>query len=157
MANKYISPLISVDQSYREFPFYRADIIFHGVDHSGVSYEGRVFLNNPDASEKTPTTVENGYADSYYIFGHGGCFGDEGHCELKTGVRDYDLRALHPVTPFNIRVTVTDALKRTLQHTNNLTVTVVPIIHTPNDALDMDNCLKFKDFYLEFYDLPDAN
>ena len=41
-----------------------------------------MYLNNPDASPDTDPTPENGYAGSYYIFGHGGCYGGEGHCEV---------------------------------------------------------------------------
>src|SRR5690348_16357380 len=58
--------------------FNRADLIFEGVDHSGPSFEGRVFLNNPNATADTPATAENGYAGSFHIFGHGICLGDVG-------------------------------------------------------------------------------
>ena len=54
---------------------YRIGIEFHGLDHSGPSYEGMVFINNSEATLKTPTTIKNGYVGSYHIFGHGGCFG----------------------------------------------------------------------------------
>ncbi|MBW4623316.1 MAG: hypothetical protein KME17_28650 [Cyanosarcina radialis HA8281-LM2] len=156
MAAKFISPLITLKDSYRTTPFYRADIIFEGVDRSGISYEGRVFLNNPNADENTPTTLENGYADSFYVFGHGGCFGDPGHCDLRVGSRPYDRRSQHPLTPLNIRVTATDAIEQILQNGNDLTVTVVPVVHAPDDRLEMDRCLKFKKFNLEIYDLPDG-
>jgi hypothetical protein len=39
------SPPIAVDALDRDFT--RADIQFLGLDHSGASFEGRVFLNNP--------------------------------------------------------------------------------------------------------------
>ena len=60
----------------------RADLVFSGVDHSQTSYEVRVFLNNPTADASTPRTAEHGYAGRFVVFGHGGCFGDEGHCEV---------------------------------------------------------------------------
>ena len=41
--------------------FTRSDIEFLGVDHSGSSYEGRVYVNNPDADETTERTPEAGY------------------------------------------------------------------------------------------------
>ncbi len=50
----------------------RVDIEFEQVDHSGASFEGRVFLNNPEADENTDPSPENGYAGSFFIFGHGG-------------------------------------------------------------------------------------
>src|SRR6266480_3079079 len=63
---------VSVDQLPPEY--VRADLEFIGVDHSGASYEGRVYLNNANADANTQPTEMNGYAGSFYIFGHGGCF-----------------------------------------------------------------------------------
>jgi tyrosinase len=154
MTNKFTSLPISIRENYRNSPFYRADLILEDVDHSGISYEGRVFLNNPNADETTPTTSENGYSDSFFVFGHGKCFGDLGHCEVRTGVRPYDKRSLHPLTPVSIRVDVTDAIRKIVQNSHELTVTVVPVIHTPDDNLDMEHCLKFKSIDLEIYGLP---
>ena len=78
----YISREIILDISRLENEFYRADIELHEVDHSGPSYEGRVFLNNRKANHKTELILANGYVGSYNIFGHGGCFGDVGHCDI---------------------------------------------------------------------------
>ncbi len=36
-------------------PYRRADLVFHGVDYGGASYEGRLFVNHPDAGLETPT------------------------------------------------------------------------------------------------------
>ena len=63
--------------------FSRADLVFYGVDHSGPSFEARVYLDDPDA------TVGHGPRDAalrrrVHIFGHGGCFGDEGHCDVPS-------------------------------------------------------------------------
>src|SRR3712207_1201603 len=86
--------------------FRRADLVFHGVKHSGPSYEGRVFLNKPDADEKTPLEPSSGYAGSFYIFGHAGCFGDRGHCEIREEqTRDpFDLRLPHHLTHYSFPV-----------------------------------------------------
>src|SRR5919201_6293347 len=54
--------------------FSRADLQFRGVDHSGPSYEARVFLDNPAAKPSTPTTEDQGFAGSFHVFGHGGWF-----------------------------------------------------------------------------------
>jgi len=51
--------------------FGRADILLHGVEQSGASFEGRVFLNNPKATHDTPTTPEHGYAGSFHVYGYG--------------------------------------------------------------------------------------
>ena len=81
--------------------FSRADLIFYGVDHSGPSYEARVFLNNPErASRDTPRDPAAGYAGSFTVFGHGGCFGDDGHCDVPSGPDAFDLRPPHPLTPY---------------------------------------------------------
>lgn len=91
----------------------RADLIFYGVDHSGPTYEARVFFDNPRATEETPLSAENGYAGSFTVFGHGGCFGADGHCAPKDRyVDEFDRRPPHPLTPLTFTVTVTDALAR---------------------------------------------
>src|SRR5712692_3189416 len=79
--------------------FSRADLEFIGVDHSGASYEARVYVNNPKADANTEATEANGYAGSYYIFGHGGCFGDIGHCALPKQQDVFDRRPPHPLEP----------------------------------------------------------
>jgi tyrosinase len=64
----------------------RADLTFYGLDHSGPSYEVRVFFNHRDAGPDTPLTAQAGFAGRFAVFGHGGCFGDEGHCDLQPPV-----------------------------------------------------------------------
>ena len=48
----------------KEVDFDHADLQFHQVDHSGHSYEVRVYLNNHDATEKTGRDPATGYAGS---------------------------------------------------------------------------------------------
>lgn len=100
--------------SVNELPaeYSRADIEFIGVDHSGASYEARVYLNNPNADANTPATEANGYAGSYYIFGHGGCFGDVGHCDIHKQQDEFDPRPSHPLEPIRKVVIATDAINR---------------------------------------------
>jgi tyrosinase len=105
---------------------YRVDIEFHNVDHAGASYEGRVYLDKPDADETTGYD-DPSYAGSYHIFGHGGCLGDPGHCEVKPR-REYDPRPAHPLTPAKKVVIATEPVKRAMQAHNEVTVTVVPIV-----------------------------
>ena len=121
------SPPIKLHFNPDENDFYRADIELYGVDLSGPSYEGRVFLNNPAASENTPMDVGNGYVGSYHIFGHGGCFGDSGHCEVAPR-RTYDSRAQHPLTPAFKSLVATAIIKKILKSTDTITITIVPII-----------------------------
>ena len=106
--------------------FTRADIVFTGVRHSATSYEVRLFFNNPGATADTPRTAEQRYAGRFTIFGHGGCYGDAGHCAPEDRTSDeFDLRPPHPLTTHTRTVTVTDALKRTTDE--QVTVNVVAV------------------------------
>ena len=110
----------------------RVDIEFEQVDHAGASFEGRVFLNNPEANENTEPSLENGYAGSFFIFGHGGCFGDEGHCEVSP----------EPL-PVEMSVEATEAVRRTVSEGGDITVTVVPVITGFTEQTNLEDVLKF--------------
>jgi hypothetical protein len=142
--------------SPEEDRFTRADLVFSGVDHSETSYEVRVFLNNPTADASTPRTAEHGYAGRFVVFGHGGCFGDEGHCEVPSQPRaGTDLRLAHPLTPQTKLVTVTDALRRILaeQGEGLRQVTLVPVSKDPSQELrgPTDGLFRFDGFELQTY------
>ena len=49
----------------------RPELVFRGVEQAGPSFEGRVFLNQPDADEATATSPEAGYAGSFHVYGYG--------------------------------------------------------------------------------------
>jgi tyrosinase len=104
----------------------RTDIEFHNVEHAGPSYEGRVYINNPDADENTGTG-DASYAGSYYVFGHGGCLQDPGHCDVKER-RRYDPRPEHPLTPGKKVVIANDTAKKAIAQAGEVTVKVVPIV-----------------------------
>lgn len=104
----------------------RADIEFHDVDHAGASYEGRVYVNNPEANADTGKD-DPSYAGSYHIFGHGGCLGDPGHCDVEPR-RRYDPRPAHPLTKATKVVRANDAVKRAIADGGDIAVTVVPIV-----------------------------
>jgi len=128
---------------------YRADLIFEGVDHSGPSYEARIFLDNPDAGPDTPRESGSGYAGSYTIFGHGGCVGEVGHCEPSARTTDaFDLRAPHPLEPVTKTVTITRALRAA--QGDSVTVTVVPVVPHPDGARSED-VLDFRRIRLATY------
>ncbi len=46
------SRIFQLDIDSFENKFNRADLNFYGVDHSGYSYEARIFFNNPKATAK---------------------------------------------------------------------------------------------------------
>jgi tyrosinase len=104
----------------------RADLVFYGVDHAGPSYEARVFLDNPDADANTPRDRDSGYAGSFTVFGHGGCYGDEGHCAPGDRQRDeFDRRPPHPLTPQIRSLEITEALKSTSGNRVRVDVVIV--------------------------------
>jgi len=121
--------LASLDSGFR-----RADLVLQGLDHSGPSYEVRIYFNRPDANAGTPRTPEDGYVRSFYMFGHGGCAGEPGHCDVPESRRPYDFRPQHQLTPATRWVTVTDAARRALSAGRELTVTAVPVVTTTRRA-----------------------
>jgi hypothetical protein len=148
----YVSEPISLAESEEEDArFERADLIFYGVDHSGPSYEARIFLNNPAADLDTPRDSEHGYAGSFTVFGHFGCYGDEGHCDTEQRETDeFDLRPVHPLTPQTKTVVITDALRRV--GTSQVQVTVVPVTAGDEGPIVADT-LRFDRVRLLTYDL----
>ena len=121
----FVSKTIGLTSADIGARYNRADLIFDGVDHSGASFALRVFFNNPAATAETGRSAENGYVGSVYVFGHGGCFGDEGHCDVPTERRPFDVRPPHQLTPARMWIQVTDALRQLAQHEDRLTITVV--------------------------------
>jgi tyrosinase len=137
--DRFVSDPLELPDS--DTPFVRADLVFYGVDHSGPSFQARVFFENPQADETTEMTDEHGYAGAFHIFGHGGCFGDTGHCDVPTGPRDpFDLRPPHQLTPVTKTVIVTQAVQR---HAGQaVRVTVLPVVRTP-EGPRREDVLKF--------------
>ena len=112
----------------------RADLVFYGVDHSGQSYEALVYVDASDETfgERDPT---RGYAGSFTVFGHAGCYGEEGHCLPADRFEDeFDRRAAHPMTPYTKTVTVTDTIRDALR-AGKSTVTVTVLAIVPDSAL----------------------
>ena len=151
-AKIFTSQSVSVAIASAEHRFYRADLEIHGIYHGGPSYEGRIFFNNPGANQDTPRTRENGYAGSFHIFGHGGCLGDPGHCEVNEHSREsYDFRPPHPLTPATKRVTVTEALRSIAGKGSEVTITVVPVVKATNELCDDQNVFKCESMRLVTY------
>lgn len=131
---RYDSPEpITVPELEEGADFSRADLVFTGVEHSGPSYEARVFLNNPDADLETPRDLEHGYAGYFAVFGHGTCYGEEGHCEPEREYRDeFDYRLPHPLQPLTKVVLITEALNRV--GGTAISITVVAAEHADEEA-----------------------
>ena len=156
-AKIFVSKSIDVNAKKHENQFKRADLEFYGIDLSGPSYEARVFLNNPKANSKTAMTSKNGFVGSFFIFGHGGCYGDWGHCEVPTKKRFYDYRPAHQLSPMYKFVEIPKSLHKVLLQNKKITITVVPIVRTlpvvesRHGLLDTKNVLKFTDAKLKTY------
>jgi len=131
--------------------FSRADLEFIGVDHSGASYEARVFVNNPGANINTPTHEATGYAGCFSVFGHGGCFGDVGHCELPTKRDNFDPRPSHPLLPMKKVVIATNVIKNVMARRTDITVTVVPVVKSWTEKCERYDVIKFDHINLMTY------
>jgi tyrosinase len=142
-AKTYTSTPVSIEFAKSQHRYVRADLEIQGIFHGEGSYEGMVFLNNPRAKSDTAKTLKNGYAGSFYVFGHGGCLGDPGHCEINEAKRDdFDFRMPHPLTPANKRITVTDTLREIAKYENTVTVTIVPVVTAANELCDAVNVFR---------------
>ena len=131
MVERFVSDPLDLPPA--DAAFTRADLIFYGVDHSGASFEARVYLDDPDATLQAGRDAPS-YAGAFHIFGHGGCFGDEGHCAVPSEPADpYDLRAPHQLTPQTKIVTITEALKAILGDKRPEQLTVTVVAETPGE------------------------
>jgi hypothetical protein len=152
----FTSKSIELDvKSMRDEDVARVDLEFLGLEHAGPSYEGRVFVNNSDADQNSPTTKESGYVGSYYIFGHGGCFGGSGHCSVDETERPYDYRTTHPLTPIYKRIEITEFIKDVTEDKYTFTVTVVPVIANGMENwpvhIDLENIIQLEKIALKTY------
>ena len=151
-AKIFTSAPIQLDFAGPDHRFTRADLEIDGIYHGEASYEGRIFLNNPKADARTATTPENGYAGAFHIFGHGGCLGDAGHCDVNEHHRQpYDFRPPHPLTPAKKRVTVTKTLREIAKNTTSVTVTVVPVVTAAHELCDTENVFRCENLHFVTY------
>jgi hypothetical protein len=154
--SRYDSDPIPTPPPEQATKFSRADLVFYGVDHSGISFEARVFIDNAGASAETPVE-DPSYVGSFHIFGHGGCFGEEGHCDVPRGPQDpFDQRLPHRLLPHTIMVGITDFLRERLQRgdTAPITVTVIPVARGMFDGQGetTEDLLRFERLALVTYD-----
>jgi tyrosinase len=130
MVDRFTSKPIELPPA--EHPFSRADLLFYGLDHSGASYEARVFLD-PRGVGRDADSEHRAYVGSFYILGHGGCFGDVGHCDIPSERDAFDLRPAHQLEPALRILTVTEAVRGLLERgIGEAKVTVTA--HTPGRA-----------------------
>jgi hypothetical protein len=126
MAAAYTAPPITVDQLPRAAS---VQLVFSGVEQGGQSFEGRVFLNHPNADERTERTAAAGYAGSFHVYG----FGTPAPPSLaQTGPRP----AGGVVAPIEKHVRLDQpVLGAALASGDQLTVTVVVVPAGPGDLV----------------------
>jgi hypothetical protein len=107
------------------------ELAFSGIEQAGPSFEGRVFLNRPDADESTPLTPTEGYAGSFHVYG----YGTHPPPALAEEKRERGPGGT-PVAPIEKRLKADDeALHQALEASDELRVTVVPVPVDPGGAL----------------------
>jgi tyrosinase len=113
--------------------FRNAEFEVGGIKHTGSSYEGLLYINNPAADGATGKDAEAGYVASFNVFGHGGCFGAEGHCDNREPERRrFDNRPLARSIRMKRRVTITDALRGAAQAGGEIQFTIVARTSDPD-------------------------
>jgi hypothetical protein len=126
-SGRFTSKPIRLELGPKGSNFERADIIIHGLDQSGDSFEGRVFLNNPKAGIETALDPKNGYAGSFSVYGYGLWPGkpNESAADANT------IRA-----PIDKDVIATDSIRAAAVRSPEITVTIVPVFprNPPEDA-----------------------
>lgn len=95
--------------------FARADLAFYEVDHSGPSFEARVYIGAGRGLARDAGIDHPAYAGSLWIFGHGSCHGEEGHCEVPDERDPFDYRLPHHLEPAPRILTVTPAIERLVE------------------------------------------
>jgi tyrosinase len=132
-------------------PWERADLEFEDLRHDGPSYAVVLFLNHPDVAEDAVPEQTPGFAGRFTVFAHGECWGDPGHCDPPgEPLHAFDRRPLHPLTPINVTVEITDAL-RALGAVEEVTVTALAYSTVPEKREDV---LRFSRLTLITYDAP---
>ncbi len=158
MARPYTTKKIHLNIENLEEDFYRCDLLFHEMENSVPSYEGRVFINNPDANLDTPRALDHGYVGSYFIFGHGSCLGDMGHCDVHAKREKYDFIP-NTLRPYDLSMTITNKLRQLAKDTSEFSITVVPNVVRPpsinQEEIDIENIVKFSKVEIVTYDIEE--
>lgn len=116
----------------------RAVIEFGGLDQSGPSYEGRIFLNNPGAAADTPQTPEEGYAGCFHMYSYG----------MKPEPASGQPTQGTALLPMRRQIAATDAIKRAIAAGSAASVTLVPVTlgaAQQSDPVVVDNVRIFTD------------
>jgi tyrosinase len=132
-------------------PFRRADLELVGLEKAGPSFVLDVFVGNPEADSGTAHEITTGWAGTMPVFAHGDCWGGRGHCDIPTGpVSPFDRRLPHGLTPTNLTMEVTEAL-RFLGPVEEVVVTILAQEADP-ERQEREQILRFAELLLVTYD-----
>ncbi len=110
MVDRYLSKPLELPAAGLDFS--RADLVLYGLDHSGPTYEGRIFIGAKRGLKQGAGSDDLAYAGSFFVFGNGSCHGDVGHCDVPEERDELDFRFAHHLTPGVEIVTVTESIRR---------------------------------------------
>ncbi|SRR5258708_918213 len=140
---RFVSDPIHLELGAEGLDFKRADIEVYGIDQSGPSYEGRVFLNNPGANADTPPTADNGYAGSFHVYGYGIWPADVVKDAVHEGPEAPSAEQEGIRAPIQKEVIATETVRRAAATGRDPIVTIVPVYHghrhrDASDALKLE-------------------
>jgi tyrosinase len=143
----FVSTPILLSEAQAATEFRRADLVFYEVDARGRSFIARVFVDPPGDTDTSPDR-QVGYAGFFAIFGHGGCFGDLGHCDVPTERDPFDPGPPHPLSP---QTKVVDITKRLTEVGGESVIVTVLAIAPSRPAPRLVDALQFTDCQLLSY------
>lgn len=125
----------------------RVDLEFLEVRQDTGSFTFYIFLNADELPADAGRDHE-AFAAGWTVFAQSDCWGDDDHCAWERGpLHEFDRRPQHHLTPANITVDVTDAVKR-LGNPDELRVTIhAARIGDP----EADDVLRFRELVVLAY------
>ncbi len=100
------------------------ELIFRSTRRDTGTFTAYVFVNHDGPVPADAGRDHESFAGAFTLFANSSCWGSDGHCDYTKGpVSEYDLRPPHHLTPIDITVDITRAIRR-LENPDALTVTV---------------------------------
>jgi hypothetical protein len=102
----------------------RVELIFRSLRRDVGTFTAYVFVNHDGPVPADAGRDHRSFAGAFTIFAPTECWGSDGHCDYTKGpVSVYDQRPPHHLTPIDVVVDITRAIRR-LDNPDALTVTV---------------------------------
>jgi hypothetical protein len=146
--DSYVSPPIKLTGALAAREFDRADLVFYDVDAGSASFAANVFIDPAGTKPDLTASRTAGYAGFFFILGHGGCFGDLGHCDVPQTRDPFEMGPPPGLAPQTKLVDVTDELKASSH--DAIIVSVLPTTRSARGPLLID-ALKFSSLRLLSY------